>query len=48
MQMTQMTPTENSPWLSVFHFSVSRKDLKFVSGVEEEIKNLVELVNKVR
>lgn len=25
-----------------------RKDLKFVSEVEEEMKNLVELVNKVR
>lgn len=29
------------------HFLSFRKDLKFVSGVEEAIKNLVELVSKV-
>lgn len=32
--------------VNLLHFS-SRKDLKFVTDVEEEMKNLVELANKV-
>lgn len=31
-----------------FSFLAFRKDLRFVTEVEEEIKNLVELANKVR
>lgn len=42
IQMIQHTKN-SSAFLSSF-----RKDLKFVTEVEEEIKNLVELANKVR